>query len=110
VNEHHSEPPHQGHVDAAVLIGSIYLWGQGVAVDYARAMAGYKVGAKAGHPVCQFQVGTMSFRGIGVDVDYEEAWAWFEKSAAQDYAEVCGWGVYCCDFLLLPIAPSVSCS
>ena len=25
-------------------------------------------------------------------------------------AKVCGWGAYCCDFLLLPIAPSVSCS
>ena len=25
-------------------------------------------------------------------------------------SQVCGWGVYCYDFLLLPIAPSVSCS
>ena len=29
---------------------------------------------------------------------------------AQEALKVCGWGVYCCDFLLLPVAPSVSCS
>ena len=25
-------------------------------------------------------------------------------------SKVCGWGVYCYDFLLLPVTPSVSCS
>ena len=36
---------HQGHVEAAGMIGSIYGWGQGVVVDYPRAMAAFKVGA-----------------------------------------------------------------
>ena len=58
-----------------------------MAVDHVQAIAGYKVGANAGDPVCQFQVGTMNFRGFGVDVNYEDAWAWFEKSAAQEYAD-----------------------
>ena len=31
-------------------------------------------------------------------------------AAALRQAKVCGWGVYCCDFLLLSLAPSVSCS
>ena len=50
-------------------------------------MAAYKVAAEGGHAGCQWQVGTMNFRGFGVDVNYEEAWAWFEKSAAQEYAD-----------------------
>ena len=33
-----------------------------------------------------------------------------EHEAGQRLPKVSGWGVYCCDFLLLPIAPSVSCS
>ena len=33
-----------------------------------------------------------------------------EKKLALEKAKVCGWRVYCCDFLLLRIAPGVSCS
>ena len=77
--------PHQGHVDAAELIGSIYYWGQGVAVDYARAMVAHKVAGEGGEVVSQYQVGFMYYDGLGVDVDYTQALPWFEKAAAQDY-------------------------
>ena len=76
--------PHQGHVGAATVIGSIYVWGQGVAVDYARAMAAYKVGGEGGDALCQYQVGFMYCEGFGVDVNYAQARAWIEKAAAQD--------------------------
>ena len=55
-----------------------------MAKDYPRAMAAYKVGAKGGDAVCQFQVGMMYLQGHGVAVDCKEARPWLEKAAAQD--------------------------
>ena len=65
-------------------MGSIFFPGQGVAVDYSRAMAACRVGAERGDVRCQMQVGTLYYEGRGVDVDYEQARAWIEKAAAQD--------------------------
>ena len=70
---------------AAELLGSLYLWGQGVAIDYARAMAVYQVGAEAGDARCQCEVGLMYCKGQGVAVDYKQARLWLEKAAAQDH-------------------------
>ena len=68
------------------MIGDIYYWGKGVAVDYERALAAYKIGAEGGHAVCQHQLGVMLSKGYGCDVDYEQALVWLEKSAAQGLA------------------------
>ena len=77
--------PSQGHTQAAELIGCIYYWGQGVAIDYPRAMAAYKIAAEAGNATSQHQVGIMyKLPGYGVAVDYQQARAWLEKAAAQD--------------------------
>ena len=62
-----------------------YHHGRGVAVDYPRSMAAYKVAAEAGHARCQWQVGWMYYFGRGVDVDYAQARPWIEKAAAQDH-------------------------
>ena len=91
----HSSPSHhdaspQGHIGAAAFVGSIFYWGNGVPVDYPRAMAAYKVGAEGGDALCQYQGGTMYFFGQGVDVDYKQAQAWFEKAAAQDQPTAVG--------------------
>ena len=75
---------------AAEFVGIIYYWGQGVAVDYARSMAAYKVGAEGGNAVCQWEVGMMYYNGDGVDVDYAQALPWIEKAAAQDLREAVG--------------------
>ena len=72
----------QGHIDAAAHVGAIYYAGLGVAVDYPRALAAYKV--EGGDAQCQFMVGMMYYNGKGVDVDYKQARTWFEKAAAQD--------------------------
>ena len=75
----------QGHTLAAQAIGDIYFWGKGVAKDYERAMAAYKVAAEAGDALSQSQVGFMYFEGLGgVAVDYQQARAWIEKAVAQD--------------------------
>ena len=47
--------PPQGHIPAALAIGFAYCWGQGVAIDYPRAMAAYKIGAEAGNAASQHQ-------------------------------------------------------
>ena len=82
--------PWQGHIEAAQTIGDIYYCGKGVAKDYARAMAAYKVGAEGGHAQCQSQVGMMYKLGRGVAVDYQQARLWLEKAAAQDYPNAVG--------------------
>ena len=75
---------------AAYFVGGTYRWGQGVAIDYARSMAAYKVGAEGGSAMCQWQVGMMYYDGDGVDVDYAQALPWIEKAAAQDYPKAVG--------------------
>ena len=82
--------PCQGHIKAAGSIGDIYCWGKGVAVDYPRAMAAYKIAAEAGEAVSQFQVGIMYCMGEGVAVDYKQARPWLEKAAAQDFPNAVG--------------------
>ena len=76
-------PSAQGHVEAASLIGCIYAFGQGVAIDYERATAAYKIGAKGGHAGCQTELAFMlSNDYYGCDVtDYEQALVWCEKAA-----------------------------
>ena len=67
-----------------MAIGTIYNFGQGVAVDYSQAIAAYKIAAEAGDALSQYQVGFMYYYGRGVAVDYKQARPWFEKAAAQD--------------------------
>ena len=76
--------PLQGHILAALATGCIYHWGQGVAIDYAKALAAYKIGAEAGDAFCQYQVGWVYYEGNGVCVDFQQARVWVEKAAAQD--------------------------
>ena len=58
-----------------------------MAIDYARAMAAYKVGAEGGNAQCQYQVGMMYCHGDGVAVDFKQARLWLEKAAAQDFPD-----------------------
>ena len=73
-------------------MGDVYFWGKGVAIDYERAMAAYKIAAEAGHAASQHQVGMMYYEGlrVGVAVDYEQARPWIEKAAAQDDPDAVG--------------------
>ena len=80
----------QGHIEAAEDIGDVYFWGKGVAIDYPRAMAAYKVAAEAGDALSQHQVGMMYCDGDGVAVDYKQSRLWVEKAAAQDHPAAFG--------------------
>ena len=53
-----------------------------MAVDDARALAAYKIGAEAGHAGCQCQLGSMLEHGRGIDSpDYEQALKWYRRGA-----------------------------
>ena len=83
-------PALQGHILAAQAIGDVYYWGKGVAIDYPRAMAAYKIAAEAGDATSQHQLGIMYYYGQAVVVDYEQARPWLEKAAAQDRPDAVG--------------------
>ena len=83
-------PFSQGHIGAAEAISDIYYWGKGVAIDYPRAMAAYKIAAEAGDAHSQYEVGYMYCEGLGVAVDYKQARPWLEKALAQDHPHAIG--------------------
>ena len=83
-------PSSQGHVEAARLLGGIYYWAHGVAADYERAKAAYRVGADGGDASCQWQLGEIYLAGRGVDVDDALALTWIRKAALQSEPNALG--------------------
>ena len=59
----------QGHVGAQSKLGFIYQHGQGVDVDYKKAIEWYEKAAKQGQPEAQFNLAGMYAQGRGVDVN-----------------------------------------
>lgn len=72
----------QGNPDAAYNLAVIHQYGDGVPLDYAKAMAWYRMAAEKGDKVSQFQIGLMYQNGQGVEANQEEAHRWFDESAA----------------------------
>ena len=67
----------KGNADAAYNLAVIHQYGDGVALDYAKAMQWYRVAADQGDKVSQFQIGLMYQTGQGVAANEEEAHRWF---------------------------------
>lgn len=67
----------QGNSDAAYNLAVIHQYGDGVPLDYAKAMAWYRMAAEKGDKVSQFQIGLMYQIGQGVEANQEEAHRWF---------------------------------
>lgn len=67
----------QGNVDAAYNLAVVHQYGDGVAVDYGKAMQWYRFAAERGDRVSQYMVGQMYLEGQGVPVDQVEAHRWF---------------------------------
>lgn len=66
-----------GNVDAAYNLAVIHQYGDGVPLDFAKAMAWYRIAAEKGDKVSQFQIGLMYQNGQGVEANQEEAHRWF---------------------------------
>ena len=75
-----------GDARAQAALGSLYIHGQGVAVDYAEALRWTRSAAEQGDVTGQFNMGTIYAGGLGVERDYTVAAEWFARSAEQDDA------------------------
>ena len=75
-----------GNARAQAAIGSLYIQGQGVAVDYAEALRWTRRAAEQGDVTGQFNMGTIYAGGLGVERDYATAAEWFWRAAEQDDA------------------------
>lgn len=62
-------------------IGYLYRYGEGVELDYAKAMEWYEKAAGLGERASMAEIGLLYYYGEGVDQDYEKALEWFEKAA-----------------------------
>ena len=59
-----------GDARAQAAIGSLYIHGQGVSVDYAEALRWTRRAAEQGDVTGQFNMGTIYAGGLGVERDY----------------------------------------
>ena len=75
-----------GDARAQAALGSLYIHGKGVAVDYDEALRWTRRAAEQGDVTGQFNMGTIHAGGLGVERDYAAAAAWFARAAAQDDA------------------------
>ncbi|MGH1356945.1 MAG: SEL1-like repeat protein [Thalassovita sp.] len=73
----------QGHQDAQVSLGVLYLNGDGVPKDTERAAALFEAPAQAGLARAQNNLGLLYVRGDGVSQDYERAALLFQLAAEQ---------------------------
>ncbi|KAJ5578488.1 uncharacterized protein N7459_007452 [Penicillium hispanicum] len=69
---------------AAGYIGLMYLRGEGVKQNYAKALIWFKRGVTNGEPLCQHQMGLMYLHGYGVPQDPHKAASYFRAAADQD--------------------------
>ena len=77
----------QGHVNAQVILGIMYEFGDGVTQDYKIAMKWYKLAAEKGSGLAQYNLGNLYRGGLGVYKDYKIAMKWYLLSAKQGFAE-----------------------
>jgi hypothetical protein len=75
-----------GDAEAQAALGSLYIQGEGVSVDYGEALRWTRLAAEQGDVTGQFNMGTIYAGGLGVEQDYAEAARWFHAAAAQNDA------------------------
>ena len=75
-----------GDARAQAALGSLYIHGQGVAVDHAEALRWTRRAAEQGDVTGQFNMGTIYAGGLGVERDYAVAADWFRRAGEQDDA------------------------
>jgi TPR repeat protein len=72
-----------GEAVAQAALGSLYIHGDGVAVDYREGLKWTLLAAEQGDVTGQFNMGSIYADGLGVEQDYGEAARWFHLSAEQ---------------------------
>lgn len=74
-----------GSAEAQNRLGINFLTGNGVPVDYDKAIRFYFAAAEQGHMRAQNSMGYMVENGQGTQRNYEIALLWYQKSAEQGY-------------------------
>ncbi|QVL45165.1 MAG: sel1 repeat family protein [Methylophilaceae bacterium] len=77
--------PHalKGDAFAQYMLGTLYIFGQGVTQDYAEAVKLFMLAAQQGLAQAQHMLGDMYYFGRGVTQDYTLAHMWYNLSGAQ---------------------------
>ena len=79
---------------AQCILGFMYHDGRGVEQDCGQAGKWYRLAAKQGFALAQYNLGTMHDFGDGVAQDDNEAIAWYRRAAEQGHAQAqCNLGV-----------------
>lgn len=86
----------RGDAKSQVLIGEIYEFGAGVAVNQLIAAQWYQMAANQDEPEAQFYLGVMYEKGVGLNRNPAEALNWLFKSAeqGQEKAQITLAGIY----------------
>jgi len=74
-----------GHAQAARLAGYLYINGEGVQTDEAKAANYYRIGAEGGDAYAQHNLATCYDDGWGVEVDLDQAIHWYRQAADQSF-------------------------
>lgn len=69
------------------FVGCALFWGDGVAVDRAKAFGYYLTSAQKGNPETQYKIGNCYETGQGTAQDMTHALGWYQRSAAQGYPD-----------------------
>lgn len=77
----------QGHMAAKLPLAAMYRDGNGVEINYRRAVNLFMSAANYGYPSAQFSLGAMYRNGEGVELNYPRAIKWYRMAAIQNYAE-----------------------
>lgn len=70
-----------GHVLAQTLVGSLYVYGEGVERDDAKAAHWFLLAANGGSAQAQYNLGILYEKGWGLKQDIEQARKWFRMAA-----------------------------
>jgi TonB family protein len=76
-----------GRMDAQIMLGQMYLKGEGVAADPVQAVAWTRRAAEEGSAIAAFDMGVFSSSGIGGPHDTRTAALWYRKAAHQLYPD-----------------------
>lgn len=72
-----------GDAAAQAALGSLYIHGEGVPIDYRQALKWTLAAAEQGEVTGQFNMGSIHAGGLGVEKDLAEAARWFHLAAEQ---------------------------
>lgn len=75
----------EGDDEAAVELAERYYSGNGVKVDFAKAMRFYKRADIEDNPHAQYSIGAMYAGAMGVEHDPEKAFRYYQKAADKGY-------------------------